>query len=126
VTYTQLALLGACVIVVVDLVVLRTRLLTRRAFWVSYGVIVFFQLITNGVLTGWSIVRYAGDDIVGSDRVMFLGDGRIAFAPVEDLLFGFTLVVLTLSLWVWWGSRGVQYRPLAGPPRWRKDESADQ
>jgi hypothetical protein len=38
-------------------------------------------------------------------------------APVEDLLFGFTLVLLTLVLWVWWGRRGVQRTPYAGPPR---------
>ncbi len=124
-TYTQLAVLGVGAVVVVDLAVLRTRLLARKAFWVSYSIIVFFQLVANGVLTGFSIVQYSGDDIVGSDRVVFLGDGRIAFAPVEDLLFGFAVVMLTLSLWVWWGRRGVQYQPLAGPPRWRSDQSAD-
>jgi len=125
VTYTQLAVLGVGAVVFVDLAVLRTRLLARTAFWVSYSIIVFFQLVANGVLTGFSIVQYSGDDIVGSDRVVFLGDGRIAFAPVEDLLFGFAVVVLTLSLWVWWGRRGVQYQPLAGPPRWRSEQSAD-
>ena len=124
-TYTQLAVLGVGAVVFVDLAVLRTRLLARTAFWVSYSIIVFFQLVANGVLTGFSIVQYSGDDIVGSDRVVFLGDGRIAFAPVEDLLFGFAVVVLTLSLWVWWGRRGVQYQPLAGPPRWRSEQSAD-
>jgi lycopene cyclase domain-containing protein len=124
-TYTQLAVVGVCAVVVADLAALRTRLLMRRAFWVSYAIIVFFQLITNGVLTGFSVVRYSGKDIVGSDRVVFLGDGRIAWAPVEDLLFGFAVVLLTLSLWVWWGRRGVQYQPLAGPPRWRSGGSAD-
>ena len=123
-TYTQLAVIGVCAVVVVDFAVLRTRLLMRRAFWVSYAIIVFFQLVTNGVLTGFSIVQYSGEDIVGSDRVAFIGDGRIAWAPVEDLLFGFAVVVLTLSLWVWWGRRGVHNQPHAGPPRWRSGESA--
>ena len=45
-----------------------------------------------------------------------LGDGRILYAPVEDLLFGFALVVLTLSLWVLWGRRGIQREPVSGPP----------
>ena len=127
-TYTQLAALGVRVVVVLDLFVLRTRLLLRRAFWVAYAIVVFFQLVTNGVLTGLSIVQYAGDEIIGSERVVFVGDGRLAFAPVEDLMFGFALVVLTLSLWVWWGRRGVQYRPVAGPPRWldRGGGSADR
>lgn len=118
-TYTQLALIGVAATVVLDLWVLRTRLLTRRAFWVAYAIIVFFQLLTNGVLTGFAIVRYNGDDIIGSQESVFLGDGRIAYAPVEDLLFGFALVVQTLIWWVWWGRRGVQRQPTAGPPIWR-------
>jgi lycopene cyclase domain-containing protein len=99
VTYTQLAVLGVVLTMVLDLVVLRTRLLTRRVFWVSYAIIVFFQLITNGILTGRDIVTYDPDAILGL---------RIVYAPVEDLLFGFALVVQTLAWWVWWGRRGVQ------------------
>jgi lycopene cyclase domain-containing protein len=118
-TYTQLALLGVVGTVLLDLVILRTRLLMRRSFWVAYAIIVVFQLLSNGFLTGLSIVQYSGDDIIGSDDIVFIGDGRIAYAPVEDLLFGFALVVQTLAWWVWWGRRGVQYRPTAGPPRWR-------
>ena len=119
-TYTQLALTGVLVVVVLDLAVLRTRLLRRRVFWVSYAIIVSFQLLTNGVLTGSETVRYAGDEIVGTDEVTFLGDGRIAYAPVEDLMFGFALVLLSLSLWVLWGRMGLQREPRSGPPRfWR-------
>jgi lycopene cyclase domain-containing protein len=119
VTYTQLAVVGVIGTVVLDLAILRTRLLLRTPFWVSYAIIVAFQLLTNGILTGFSIVQYNGEDIVGSGAVTFFGDGRIAYAPVEDLLFGFAIVVQTLAWWVWWGRRGVQYRPVAGPPRWR-------
>ncbi len=95
-SYTALALLGVVLAIVVDLFVLRTRLLTRKVFWVSYAIIVFFQLLTNGVLTGRGIVTYDPATITGV---------RIAFAPVEDLLFGFALVLQTLAWWVWWGRR---------------------
>lgn len=120
-TYTQLAVVGVLVVIGWDLWVVRTRLLTRRVFWMAYPIVVFFQLITNGVLTGLRIVRYGGDQIVGSSTPQtgpppLFGDGRIVFAPLEDLLFGFALIVLTLSLWVFWGRRGVQRDPLAGPP----------
>lgn len=98
-SYTALAVLGVVVTVVVDLYVLRTRLLTRKVFWVSYAIIVFFQLITNGILTGRDIVTYDPEVILGL---------RIVYAPVEDLLFGFALVVQTMAWWVWWGRRGVQ------------------
>ena len=89
--YTLTAGLGLLLAVLVDLVVLRTKLLRRKAFWVSYAIVLFFQLIVNGLLTGLKIVRYDGDRILGV---------RIAFAPVEDLLFGFALVLVTLSIWV--------------------------
>ena len=76
--------------VVVDLIVLRTQLLRSRLFWASYGIVVFFQLIVNGVLTGLGIVQYDPRVILGL---------RLAYAPVEDLGFGFALVTLTLVLW---------------------------
>ena len=109
-SYTAAAVVGVLATVVLDLFVLRTRLLLRRAFWVAYAIVVFFQLITNGILTGRGIVFYDGDAIVGSTSTAgqapsLLGDGRIAFAPLEDLLFGFALVVQTLAWWVWWGRR---------------------
>jgi len=96
VTYTAAALLGAGVAVVLDLVVLRTRLLRSGDFWTAYAIVVLFQLVTNGVLTGTDTVRYDDDAVLGL---------RVVFAPVEDLLFGFALVVSTLSLWDAWGRR---------------------
>lgn len=95
-TYTAAALLGVAGAVAVDLFVLRTRLLRRRVFWATYPIIVFFQLISNGILTGRGVVRYHPDAILGL---------RLVYAPVEDLLFGFALVLLTLSVWTWWGRR---------------------
>lgn len=124
-TYTQLGVLAVVAAILIDLAGLRTRLLGRRVFWVSYAIIVFFQLVTNGLLTGFGIVRYDDAAIIGSSTPAdgpppFLGDGRIAFAPVEDLMFGFALVLLTLAMWVWLGRRGVQREPMAGPPIWRQ------
>ena len=124
-SYTQLAILGVVLAIVVDLFIARTRLITRRAFWVPYAIIVFFQLLTNGVLTGFSIVTYDGEFIIGDSTPVegpppFIGGGRIAFAPVEDLMFGFALILLSLVIWVWLGRRGVQRTPFAGPPIWRR------
>lgn len=123
-TYTQLGVIAVVVVLVLDLFVFRTRLVTRLAFWVAYAIIVFFQLITNGMFTGFGIVQYDGAAIVGSTSPTdgappFLGDGRISFAPLEDLLFGFALVLLSLSLWVLFGRMGVARQPTAGPPLWR-------
>src|SRR5262249_54028952 len=95
-SYTVLAIVGVAIAVAFDLVVLRTRLLTRRAFWTGYGIVLFFQLLLNGLLTGIPIVQYNSDAIIG---------WRIAYAPVEDLLFGFALILVTLSAWVANGRR---------------------
>jgi lycopene cyclase domain-containing protein len=109
VTYTQLALVGVAGAVAVDTALLRTWLLRRRIFWTAYGIVLFFQLVVNGVLTGLPVVTY--------DRRVILGV-RVAFAPVEDLLFGFAMVVVTLSTWVWLGRRE-SARP-ASRPRGRR------
>jgi lycopene cyclase domain-containing protein len=105
VSYTAAALVGAGAALVLDLFVLRTRLVMRGAFWATYPIIVFFQLVSNGILTGRNIVRYDPAAIIG---------WRLVYAPAEDLVFGFALVLTTLSLWVWWGRRGVQPTPRAG------------
>lgn len=104
-SYTALAVLGVAGALVLDLLVLRTRVVTRRAFWTSYAIVVFFQLLTNGWLTGRDIVTYADSAILGP---------RVAYAPVEDLLFGFSMVVQTIAWWVWFGRRLRPSAP-AGP-----------
>ena len=128
-TYTQLAVGGALLAVIADLWLFRTHLVRRRVFWTSYAIIVFFQLLSNGMFTGFGIVRYSGDSIIGSTSPEtgpppFIGDGRLAFAPIEDLLFGFALVLLSLVLWVWWGRIGVQRLPMSGPPIWRRGKDS--
>jgi len=99
VTYTQLAVLGVLAAVLVDTVLLRTWLLRRRTYWTAYAIVLFFQLVTNGVFTGLDIVRYDPGAILGP---------RLAFAPVEDLLFGYAMVTITLSTWVWLGRRAAR------------------
>jgi lycopene cyclase domain-containing protein len=114
VTYTVAALLGVVAALVVDLAVLRTRLVLRRVWWTAYAIVVFFQLLTNGVLTGLGMVRYNPDDILGDGTPRLLGGWRLVYAPVEDLAFGFAMILLALSVWVWLGRRGVQRGPTAG------------
>ena len=104
-TYTAIAVVAALAAVALDRWPARTRLTTSGTWWAAYGIIVFFQLLTNGWLTGRGIVRYAPDAILGSDRVTLVGEGRLVYAPVEDLGFGFALVLTTSVVWVWLGRR---------------------
>jgi lycopene cyclase domain-containing protein len=126
-TYTAIAALSCVVVLGIDRFGLRTRLTTRTDFWIAYAIVLVFQLATNAVLTGREVVRYADDTIVGTGNdvappAMF-GPGRILFAPIEDLVFGFALILLTLILWIWLGRRGLQRTPFSGPPRWRDDRT---
>ncbi len=89
-SYSALAVTAVVAVLVLDLVVYRTRMVTRRAYWTAYAIIVFFQLLMNGVLTGLGVVTYDERAIWGP---------RIAYAPVEDLLFGWAMVTLTLASW---------------------------
>lgn len=104
-TYSLAAAIAVLVAILADLGLLRTALVRSRRWWAAYGIVLVFQLVTNGWLTGRGIVRYDGGAILGSERVVLIGDGRIAYAPVEDLAFGFALVLLTCATWVWAGSR---------------------
>ena len=106
-TYTAITIVAVLAAVALDRWAVRTRLTGSRSWWAAYGIIVFFQLLTNGWLTGRGIVRYDPDAILGSERVAFLGDGRLAWAPVEDLGFGFALVLTTCVVWVRLGRRAV-------------------
>jgi|UniRef100_UPI0040498EE7 lycopene cyclase domain-containing protein len=90
-TYTQLAICAVIIVVTVDLFVIKTTLLKRKVFWTSYAIIVGFQLLTNWWLTFRNIVMYSPDAIIGI---------RIASAPIEDLLFGFALVLGVLINWI--------------------------
>lgn len=95
-TYTALALFGVAVALVLDLAILRTRLLRRKAFWVTYAIVLFFQFVFNGILTGFDIVRYDDRAILGP---------RLFWAPIEDIAFGFAMVTSTLAVWVALGRR---------------------
>jgi lycopene cyclase domain-containing protein len=89
-SYSVLAVAAVVAVLVVDLAVYRTRMVTRPVFWTAYAIVIVFQLLMNGVLTGLDVVTYDPDAIWGL---------RIAYAPVEDLLFGFAMVTLTLASW---------------------------
>ena len=98
-TYTQLAICAVVIVVILDLYVIKTGLLKRKVFWTSYAIIVGFQLLTNWWLTSRNIVMYSPDAILGP---------RIASAPLEDLLFGFALVLGVLINWIRLGASDKQ------------------
>jgi len=94
--YSDIALNAVFLAVVLDLFVLRSQMMTRGIFWLTYFLILPFQLLTNWWLTSNEIVMYALSDITGQ---------RLAGAPIEDLLFGFSMILLTISAWEFFKKR---------------------
>lgn len=95
-SYTVIALISLLISSTLDLYIIKSKLLTRKIFWTSYAIILPFQLLTNWWLTSREIVIYNDSKIIGI---------RIASAPVEDLFFGFSLVLSVLALWIYFGRR---------------------
>jgi|TARA_B110000977_G_scaffold136321_1_gene173228 lycopene cyclase domain-containing protein len=94
ITYSLLAGIAVIVVFVLGIAVMKSGLISRPQFWISWAIISFFQLLTNGYLTSQKIVTYNSEAITGT---------RIAYAPIEDLFFGFALVTLTMLIWEWVG-----------------------
>ena len=68
-------------------------------------IILPFQLLTNWWLTHQRSDGQGG--IVNYDEKSIIGL-RIASAPIEDLLFGFALILTVMGMWEFWGRRGFQ------------------
>lgn len=112
-TYTVLALIAVPVALAVDLVVVRTRVVLTLQWWIAYAITLVGQFAVNGWLTGRRVVTYDGSAILGSNHERFVGDWRICYAPVEDIGFGFALVLLTIASWRWWSARDAR-PPVSG------------
>jgi lycopene cyclase domain-containing protein len=97
--YTALAVLSVVVTVVVELSWLRTGIFRRAQYWIAMGIVYAFHVLVDGWLTKLSapIVIYDDGQITGL---------RIPWdIPVEDYLFGFSMITLTLLTWVHLGER---------------------
>ena len=89
-TYTTLALIAAAVAVLLDLVLLRTRVLLTRRYWLFFGVMTVFFLVVNGILTALPVVAYSSHAIIGV---------RLYTIPIEDIAYMFALVTPTIAIY---------------------------
>ena len=89
-SYTQITVYALIITIFFDMFVTKNSLLSTLRFWLSYSIILPFQLLTNWWLTSREIVIYNADAIMGL---------RIAGAPFEDLIFGFAMILAVMSVW---------------------------
>jgi lycopene cyclase domain-containing protein len=93
--YTLLAFGSAAAITVLDHL-LKTKVTHRRSFWITQAIMLFFEIPTNGYLTSRPIVLYNPE--------MFL-NLRLWTIPVEDFVYGYGLITLTLIFWDYFGAK---------------------
>ncbi len=93
--YTLVASFAAIVVVAFDLIVLRTRILRQSTFWMCLLVLFGFKTFVNGYLTWRPIVIYGEEFNLGV---------RIVTIPVEDYVYGFSLIALSIILWEYFKS----------------------
>ena len=98
--YTLLAVLSVVGTVAVEVFWLRTGLFRKGQYWIAMAIVYCFHVLVDGWLTKLSapIVIYDEGQITGV---------RVPWdIPVEDYLFGFSMITLTLMLWVRLGVKG--------------------
>jgi len=92
--YTVPAIAAVLIVIALEVMFLRTGLFRRATYWISMAIVLFFQVLVDGWLTKLSapIVLYNESHSTG---IRFPFD-----IPVEDFLFGWTLVTAVMLLWV--------------------------
>jgi lycopene cyclase domain-containing protein len=93
--YTLLALAAAGATLLIDRL-LGTRILARATFWIFMAAMFGFKLLANGYLTWRPIVIYSDP--------FFLGI-RLVTIPLEDFVYGFSLISLSVIFWEYFKSR---------------------
>jgi lycopene cyclase domain-containing protein len=97
--YTVAAIISVLVVVTLEFAWFRTGILSRPQYWITMAIVFGFQVLVDGWLTKPSapIVMYRESAMSGI---------RIGWAsPIEDFLFGYALVTLTLLVWTVVGRR---------------------
>lgn len=116
--YAIAAAAAAAAVVALEVRVLRTGLFRSPSYWWTMCISLFFMVLVNGWLTKLSapIVTYDPDE---KTPWRFPWD-----IPVEDYLFGFSLLTLVLLLWVRQDTPDdpAPWRPDATEPRTEREE----
>jgi len=97
--YTIAAVVAVAAVVALEVRFLRTGLLRSRAYWIAIAICYGFMIGVNGWLTKLSA------PIVLYDERRTTGWRAPWDIPVEDYLFGYTLLTLTMLLWDAAGAR---------------------
>ncbi len=87
--YTYLAVISVIIAIAADLL-LGTKLIRNKKFWVFWCVMFMLIFLINGYLTWRPIVTYGEGYYLGV---------RLFTIPIEDFLYGFSLITLNIVIW---------------------------
>lgn len=87
--YTILGVISIIITIFINRIT-KVGLFKQPIFYLFLGIILGFKFLVNGYLTGANIVMY--------DPRFFL-NARIGSIPLEDFLFGFSMVSLSIIFW---------------------------
>jgi len=93
--YTILVILGSMAVVILDMI-LGTKILRQKLFWIFWSVVTVMMLVINGYLTWRPIVIYNETKMLGV---------RLFTIPLEDFFFGFALIGLNLIIWEYFSEK---------------------
>ena len=94
--YTVLGILAVVFTFIIGKI-LKADIFKKKIFWFFILIILFFKFLVNGYLTGADIVRYNPKFFIGY---------RLGSIPLEDFLFGFSMVSLTIIFWEYFKKAG--------------------
>jgi lycopene cyclase domain-containing protein len=89
-TYTEIVALAVVATVILDLFVLRSRIILTRRYWIFMAVMTVLFFVVNGILTALPVVTYSSHAIIGL---------RLVTIPVEDIGYLFSLVTSTVAMY---------------------------
>lgn len=93
--YTLISIIFVILTITLDFV-LKTRLILNKKFRVFWAVMFVLIFIVNGYLTWRPIVIYGESFYLGV---------RLFTIPVEDFLFGFSLITLNIIIWEYYNNK---------------------
>jgi lycopene cyclase domain-containing protein len=91
--YTVGSILAALFAIFLEFRLDKGKLYRELSFWISLAIIFFFQILVDGYLTKLSspVVVYSNHHFSGF---------RFPFSiPIEDFIYGFAMIQLTMTIW---------------------------
>jgi lycopene cyclase domain-containing protein len=95
--YTLLSVFSVFCTIIMDRLSRINILKKSRRYFFFLIIIFLFKLLVNGFLTGSNIVIY--------NKRFFLGL-RLGSIPLEDFLFGFSMITMTIIFWEYFRKEG--------------------